>query len=157
MLCVFEKIYATDEGGGLQVVREEGPIPPRCLKTDAEGRPTHILMCRPGDEVRKEADGSMSFDIVTTAVPINPEKFSIREPQNDDERCGARANLIPVEVARAAHRDPVLHSVLMRWTLGGYPDLQAALADAVVRLSEGKAGILAQFTRHVALCGRPSA
>lgn len=153
MTHVFERIYQTDGEGGLRVVREEGPIHPRCLKTDPEGRPTHILMCSPGAGVRPETDGRISFDIVHTAVPLNPEKFVVREPRTEEERARARANQIPAELDAVMQQDPLLRSVMMKWVLGGYPDLQAALVDAVRLLAEGRADLLAQFSRHVSLNG----
>lgn len=156
MTCVFERIYQTDGEGELRVVREEGPIHSRCLKTDPDGRPTHILMCSPGAEARKEPDGRFSFDIVTTAIPINPEKFVVREPRNDDEWARARANQFPEELSAVLWHDVILNSVMMKWALGGYPDLQAALVDAVKLLCESRAETMAQFTRHVASCGAPS-
>ena len=156
MLCVFEKIWGKDKEGRLVVVEEGDPIHPKHLRFE-DGRPTHLT-----------THLTMARGDVPNFVPLNPEKFSIREPATPEEWYWARKNQVPEIMEQAMRRDVYLNGVMHRWFLTGQipmdmdavnpgdpnapppemkpADLTEALAHALVSLVANKQGIVAAFT-----------
>lgn len=150
MLCVFEMIYRPGTDGE-PVLQEETMVHRRHVVEGHDGRPRYLRM-GPGQN-----------------VPLNPEKFIVREPRTDREWFEARWNALPDRLSPYLMRDAHLRALLTTWAMTGmipaadsppvnpgapstpppnmvHADLTEALAWALTGVVENKQAMMAAWT-----------